>query len=590
MPVADLSEIIGKRDLVAEAQQWQQLGFQKRELELKEKKAAEKDPTKNYNFKMAEFGVDSPYFGDSMRAMNDKSYNWVLANAHLLKIDPTSPDATEEVRNAHRINNNLQFSSQEITNIANRLDKDYNNLVKLMNDPETRDFYDTVENHKKLEQIRNMWQRFGDTENFDIDLSTGHLVIQKNFKGQIHKTNDNGEKLYQTEDGGEVTLGDTDEFGESLAAIGDDGNPIPVMVEGEDFDPNLTQNMSVTEWYDTLQMKDLETNDSLGDDAYIEYDKYLLLTKGGDGVNKQINELQTRNRIQNDMILGGGQYNPETNTKRLTRAGNTIYNIMKNKLGRWPTMKEMVDYAYTRAVQLYETDFTSNPPADEDGYSNEQILEMVNNSKVQPITSTDGVVTDYLYFGGLNVGTTAEKPIMSTLTFNESNVFAFKNNGVISNLKDVATSGYNEIISVGANTIAVMPMMYNENGDRIGYMTEEELSAMTNEGTLPQGAKGIRYEKVAIGYMVIKDNAQAEAFIKAGLIPEGNYKKGDKVSIIFDYDEISGSLPKDDSDRADAIDKIQDVKNGSLGDLYYGTKKTNTGGDSDNDSGSYDDL
>ena len=408
MPVADLSEIIGKRDLVAEAQQWQQLGFQKRELELKEKKAAEKDPTKNYNFKMAEFGVDSPYFGDSMRAMNDKSYNWVLANAHLLKIDPTSPDATEEVRNAHRINNNLQFSSQEITNIANRLDKDYNNLVKLMNDPETRDFYDTVENHKKLEQIRNMWQRFGDTENFDIDLSTGHLVIQKNFKGQIHKTNDNGEKLYQTEDGGEVTLGDTDEFGESLAAIGDDGNPIPVMVEGEDFDPNLTQNMSVTEWYDTLQMKDLETNDSLGDDAYIEYDKYLLLTKGGDGVNKQINELQTRNRIQNDMILGGGQYNPETNTKRLTRAGNTIYNIMKNKLGRWPTMKEMVDYAYTRAVQLYETDFTSNPPADEDGYSNEQILEMVNNSKVQPITSTDGVVTDYLYFGGLNVGTTAE--------------------------------------------------------------------------------------------------------------------------------------------------------------------------------------
>ena len=138
------------------------------------------------------------------------------------------------------------------------------------------------------------------------------------------------------------------------------------MVEGEDFDPNLTQNMSVTEWYDTLQMKDLETNDSLGDDAYIEYDKYLLLTKGGDGVNKQINELQTRNRIQNDMILGGGQYNPETNTKRLTRACNTIYNIMNNKLGRWPTMKEMVDYAYTRAVQLYETDFTSNPPADED--------------------------------------------------------------------------------------------------------------------------------------------------------------------------------------------------------------------------------
>ena len=50
MPVADLSEIIGKRDLVAEAQQWQQLGFQKRELELKEKKAAEKDPTQNYNF------------------------------------------------------------------------------------------------------------------------------------------------------------------------------------------------------------------------------------------------------------------------------------------------------------------------------------------------------------------------------------------------------------------------------------------------------------------------------------------------------------------------------------------------------------
>jgi len=59
MPFADVSEIIGKRDLVGEAQQWAQLGLQKKKLALMEEKAQENSKVNNYEFNQAEFGVDN---------------------------------------------------------------------------------------------------------------------------------------------------------------------------------------------------------------------------------------------------------------------------------------------------------------------------------------------------------------------------------------------------------------------------------------------------------------------------------------------------------------------------------------------------
>lgn len=88
MPFADVSEIIGKRDLVQEAQQWAQLGLNKRKVDMLEEKSQEESKVNNYKFNQAEFGVNNPYFSDQMRNLNDKSYQWVLANADLFKDRP----------------------------------------------------------------------------------------------------------------------------------------------------------------------------------------------------------------------------------------------------------------------------------------------------------------------------------------------------------------------------------------------------------------------------------------------------------------------------------------------------------------------
>ena len=60
MPFADVSEIIGKRDLVQEAQQWAQLGLNKRKVDMLEEKSQEESKVNNYKFNQAEFGVNNP--------------------------------------------------------------------------------------------------------------------------------------------------------------------------------------------------------------------------------------------------------------------------------------------------------------------------------------------------------------------------------------------------------------------------------------------------------------------------------------------------------------------------------------------------
>ena len=63
MPYADVSDIIGRRDPVAETQKWTQLYLQRKEMEQKLAESKEKRQPKpyEYNFDQESYGTDNPY-------------------------------------------------------------------------------------------------------------------------------------------------------------------------------------------------------------------------------------------------------------------------------------------------------------------------------------------------------------------------------------------------------------------------------------------------------------------------------------------------------------------------------------------------
>ena len=270
MPFADVSEIIGKRDLVQEAQQWAQLGLNKRKVDMLEEKSQEESKVNNYKFNQAEFGVNNPYFSDQMRNLNDKSYQWVLANADLLKIDPTSPDASPEVKQAHRINANLQMSAKQISSISTNLSNKYKSNLAKMNNPQTKDLFNNSENVALMQNVENLWKTFGADGSmfFDIDFNTGNLVIKERQKMQVQETNENGELLFVNSNGKKVTQ-DDDAF---------DENSQPSMIEGEEFDEENVKTMNLDEWSNSV-LKDVVPHDKNKTisykDIFLEIDEFV---------------------------------------------------------------------------------------------------------------------------------------------------------------------------------------------------------------------------------------------------------------------------------------------------------------------------
>ena len=53
MPIADVSDIIGKRNLVEETQGWMQLAMQKKELAMKELEQKKKDKLAPFDWEIA---------------------------------------------------------------------------------------------------------------------------------------------------------------------------------------------------------------------------------------------------------------------------------------------------------------------------------------------------------------------------------------------------------------------------------------------------------------------------------------------------------------------------------------------------------
>ena len=566
MPFADVSEIIGKRDLVQEAQQWAQLGLEKRKVDMLEEKAQEESKVNNYKFNQAEFGVNNPYFSDQMRNLNDKSYQWVLANADLLKIDPTSPDASPEVKQAHRINANLQMSAKQISSISTNLSNKYKSNLTKMNNPQTKDLYNNSENVALMQGVENLWKTFGADGSmfFDIDFNTGNLVIKERQKMQVQETNENGELLFVNSNGKKVTQ-DDDAF---------DENSQPSMIEGEEFDEENVKTMNLDEWSNSV-LKDVVPHDKNKTISYKDIFRTIDGTATAENPKNQLNEREMKVLI-NDKILGpGGLYDPDSGSMILSADGNAILRQwkLKNPNSDLPSMDELINFAFERAEAEYQTiakDDYEKPDVDEPNLGQYSNTNLYNNL----YESTEGIQGGHNITSPISVGT-ATSPIKTAVNLSGKIFIPGKQDDLI---KLLGTTEGEKIsgkeLDIVVNNIGIKRTAV-KNGKEI-YLTSEQ-EQLTNKQLEDLGIFPGEWVQVAIGTLTPTvggedDPVVSDVLSQNGILPEDG--TGGSTTVVIPIGKVAGKLPKDDGYVFNVLDKIQNQRNNAT--------KSSGGGSYDN--------
>ena len=553
MPFADVSDIIGKRNLVQEAQQWAQLGLEKKKVALMEEKAQEQSKVKNYEFNQAEFGVENPYFSDQMRNLNDKSYQWVLANADLLKIDPTSPDASPEVKRAHRINANLQMSAKQISSISTNLSNKYKTNLTKMNDPQTKDLFNNSENVALMQGVENLWKTFGADGSmfFDIDFNTGNLVIKERQKMQVQEANENGELLFINSNGKKVTQ-DDDAF---------DENSQPSMVEGDDYDNENVKTMNLDEWSNSV-LRDVVPHDSNKAVSYKDIFRTIDGTATAENPKNQLNEREMK-ALLNDKILGpGGVYDP-SGSYILSGDGNAILRQWKlqNPNEELPSMDELINFAYERAQAEYQTvarDTYKPPKVDEPD------LGVFNNAKRYNETYNrfTPIQGDHSVISRIEVG---NKTSVNTTTNLISDIFIPGRQESLEELlgtKEGKKIG-GEQFDVKINSIGIKRIAEDKDGKTF-YLnsSQENLPAEKLE------AEGITvgdYVQVAIGTLFPTVNGEVNENARSllqdnGVFSEDGTKTG-STTVVIPLNKVTGRLGTDDYPLLNTLDKMLKERN-----------------------------
>ena len=556
MPFADVSDIIGKRNLVQEAQQWAQLGLEKRKVAMMEEKAQEQSKVKNYEFNQAEFGVENPYFSDQMRNLNDKSYQWVLANADLLKIDPTSPDASPEVKQAHRINANLQMSAKQISSISTNLSNKYKSNLNKMNNPQTKDLFNNSENVSLMQGVENLWKTFGADGSmfFDIDFNTGNLVIKERQKMQVQEANENGELLFINSDGKKVTQ-DDDAF---------DENSQPSMVEGEEFDEENVKTMNLDEWSNSV-LKDVVPHDSSKAVSYEDIFRTIDGTATAENPKNQLNEREMKSLIQDKILGPGGIYSPD-GSYILSSDGNAILRQWKqeNPNSDLPSMDELKNFAFERAQAEYQTIArdTYKPPKTE-----EVDLGIYNDPQRfnQLYTETNEISENHIVSSPIVIGSRTSG---IKTTSNLSNVFMPDNMDNLESFlqtEEGKATGKKEfdilVNSIGIKLSAIKTM---QDGSKKQIYLNREQEEMSDKQLQDLGITRGDWVQVAIGVLTPsvagkQDDKALGNLSRNNVLPKD--AKSSSAIVVLPINKILGKVGGDDFPIVSTLDKVEKRRN-----------------------------
>jgi hypothetical protein len=336
MAIANVSEIVGRRDLVKEAQGWAQLRLQREEARRRQQEARQKARPKPYNFELAEFGTNNESMLALQEDLNNQVYNYAMANVDVLSLDPRSEECGPNCRQAHLTLANMKNAAAVFNTYGDDLKSRYDALAELMvKDP---DNYDNPENQQKLEDMKNVWRQGmgGETFNFTFN-NQGRLVVNSRSRKKQHKiqtdpsgqpiVDENGEniKLYLDAEGNE-----TPDI--NLAVRDRDGNPIPIMADvdtGQDSDFDSRQ-LGFGDWLNSLGFNDRVSNVGQGNfqTTVGQYEKLIRTNINGN----PIEDLSIQ-ALEAYIFGGNGTWNDNAGVGNLNSHSKYLEQLVRQEKG-----------------------------------------------------------------------------------------------------------------------------------------------------------------------------------------------------------------------------------------------------------------
>jgi hypothetical protein len=594
MPIANVSDIVGKRDLVAEAQGWSDQMIKWKELRMKQEEAEEENKPKPYKFDLAEFGTDNENMLHLQENLNDQAYEFAMANGELLRIDPFSEDCGPNCKRAHSTLNNMKSAAKIFSTYGNDIKTRHDTLANLV---ATNPEYNNAENRKKLEDMKNVWKQGMGGESYNFTFGPdGRLVVDTKSKKQTQKIlqdasgapvmDDDGNpvKMYVSADNNPEGTEDP-----SKARKDTDGNPIPLMVDmdtGQDTDFETNQK-GFGNWLTDLGFSEPVLNSNSGNfaDTMKDYSLMIGYTQNDDGSrNYENNEVVTKQGIEAYIFTNTGYWNDETGTGVL--AGHSDYlkklveqDKIKAKDTTPITKQNLIDKAYDLGLGL----LTGGEETEETTTTVSMPKFHYQGTLHNPI---DGVSSATYQFEGQEIGgLPVDKPYLGVnVEFNPSNISLVNGDDTFRNATKKQLSFLNDELMFEAS--AYGSQLFDGNGRAI---SSEEYGRLSLEEK-----KRCKYDRALRGKIRVPQD-KLDELIEMGFVTEEDrkmQKDGDFVylnAIIPAGRSVNrinslGSMSADGVTKNEKLGDLIDENNKKLQDEMKKKWKEEEGGDGNNNS------
>ena len=346
MPYADVSDIIGRRNLVEEAHQFKQLKLQERELALKEEKARKEDQPDpfDYSFAPDSYAVDNPYQQELFNDLAQQHQDMTYADMNWLIVDPSRSD--QEGLSKHSALTRRNNAYKSLGRWAKFAQEQDDTISKLLLKPE----YNNKENYRILMELRKDWR---DGHQFSFD-ENSNLVIKKEVPIKAPLVEE-GKTKYISKDGKSTTF-DPNE------AKQENGKPVPVMVE---TDQTETQVIPWNKWWDDKGLNKIVRNVNKSEFTFDQYKDKIITTTAtqadvdegnAEYVGQEILDRSETYKQLEPSLFGEHGWNDETGVGRLPYHSQVVIDFMKQEeqyKNNPITKQNILDYISDRSYAHY---------------------------------------------------------------------------------------------------------------------------------------------------------------------------------------------------------------------------------------------
>tara|TARA_R100001594_G_scaffold8348_3_gene21673 strand:+ start:13235 stop:14971 length:1737 start_codon:yes stop_codon:yes gene_type:complete len=321
MPVANVSDIIGRRDLAAEAQGWSKLILEKQKMRMQEEKQKEASKPKPYKFDWVDWSSQNPMGEQWMQDLGKQSTLMTQADAKYLSIPYYDTDRCgPECQQAWARYWNNKNTAKTMQNFQVQLQKDYAALLSKYNDDSGE--WRNAETKAQLERMKDWWKN---GIQWSLD-ENGNLNVVVDEEQEVPMTTEDGSPIYLNANGEQTT--NVDE-----AVKGDDGQPKQATET-----KIIQKETSLQEFYQGLDLSPVKNVSFSPDDlskelsdsrlSYLDNNGQIISEEDMDADQKA--DYDTAKASVESYIFGStGYWNNETGTGEVTAKGRGVVAAMR---------------------------------------------------------------------------------------------------------------------------------------------------------------------------------------------------------------------------------------------------------------------